>query len=693
MMHSEVSYASVLSAIAFDDPDIGHTLSMLTVLAPRPPDAAGIGRVCRGSLTAVRAVISMIGTPSEKLLKIESNLRALAHVVAQELRESGTQELALPMLARTGKYPQWSVLAELAEPDMPIGARIAAGVELLRAWKDRCEITKAATADLAAAIKDNPVSEVALRLLLDGLVSEADITASWHTRLRRSWRNVVLDYGEVGSTPPPSTFEDRARGQILASSEYASPSLRAGAADHRQLSRLQMKDTLAQIGSWIEGDDFRGTYGFVDCVTGFTIDLIPFIPLASPTAPSDWVAVIDVPAGLLKMDVSVLAQEAASASSTAVTASNFVNCKPIPKNLAAHLRARLSKNPAARCLSDLFPEATVLVARSPVIRCHDEIKPSWARLSRSTGTFIRNLGIDNLLACMISGAFGHIPRSKGYYACVEPEELLKATKRFYQAAGWQAPVEMPTDILAFGCRVVPTDAQIRSINRWWLQTTNTMMPAKHCGLAQVLEHHNRFMAQTGFRLALLFAMREQREYALCASVDERIDRWLSVHDKHVPGMSGPLPVPLTRFAALTISAVRSHCRALEARLQQQSLQHSPLGRWCDQVVRRQRVPLLMKVASPHRLQVVGTLDCLQPLPAGLAIAPDFGRKLMENALRRKGLRTGDIDAVLRHEVLGQSRATAVSDFNLLEWLKRVTPVMDELASELLGDVCFGLARE
>ncbi|WP_304862017.1 hypothetical protein [Rhodoferax sp.] len=160
---------------------MGHTLSMLTVLAPRPPDAAGIGRVCRGSLTAVRAVISMIGTPSEKLLKIESDLRALAHVMAQELLESGTQELALPMLARTGKYPQWSVLAALAEPDMPVGARIAAGVELLRAWKDRCEITKAATADLAAAIKDNPVSEVALRLLLLRVVGCPPAAAHhWH---------------------------------------------------------------------------------------------------------------------------------------------------------------------------------------------------------------------------------------------------------------------------------------------------------------------------------------------------------------------------------------------------------------------------------------------------------------------------------------------------------------------------------
>lgn len=66
---------------------------------------------------------------------------------------------------------------------------------------------------------------------------------------------------------------------------------------------------------------------------------------------------------------------------------------------------------------------------------------------------------------------------------------------------------------------------------------------------------------------------------------------------------------------------------------------------------------------------------------------------MENALRSKGLRTGDIDAVLRHSVLGQSKASSVSDFNLLEWLKRVTPVMDGIAIELFGEVYFGLSKE
>src|SRR5450830_218403 len=60
--------------------------------------------------------------------------------------------------------------------------------------------------------------------------------------------------------PPPATFEDRARGQILESSVYASAARRAGASNHRQLSKLQSNGTLAQIGNWIDCDDFRGAF-------------------------------------------------------------------------------------------------------------------------------------------------------------------------------------------------------------------------------------------------------------------------------------------------------------------------------------------------------------------------------------------------------------------------------------------------
>lgn len=77
--------------------------------------------------------MSWIGVPASGLRDIESGLSALYLVVARELQATGTRELASPLTGRTGKYPQWSVLAALADPGMPVGALLAGGVELLRA--------------------------------------------------------------------------------------------------------------------------------------------------------------------------------------------------------------------------------------------------------------------------------------------------------------------------------------------------------------------------------------------------------------------------------------------------------------------------------------------------------------------------------------------------------------------------------
>ncbi|MDO8769737.1 MAG: hypothetical protein Q7K57_13730 [Burkholderiaceae bacterium] len=102
-----------------------------------------------------------------------------------------------------------------------------------------------------------------------------------------------------------------------------------------------------------------------------------------------------------------------------------------------------------------------------------------------------------------------------------------------QAGG--ALVQMPINSIDFGCRVVPNEAQIRAIDQWWFHRTKDAAPGKHCALTQLLEHHNSFMALTAFRLALLFALRERRQYVLCADVDERMDCWLAIDDKHVAG--------------------------------------------------------------------------------------------------------------------------------------------------------------
>ena len=403
MNNLSANFTSILTAITSQQYGPSGTrareaLSRLTTAAPRPRDSAGIGRACRGSLVAVRAVIAAIKTPNAALLEIEEQSCALDKLISDALESSATQELKAPVVNRNSAYPQWSALCALAEPGMHTAASIAGGVELLRAWKDNRVISKAATHDISKAQLDEPLTANEIRQLLLGAVADDDITSAWQKRLQRSWRQVLLHFCDAGYTQPVQSFEDQASGQILETTMYASPTRRAGAADHRQLSTLQLKSVVEAIGRWIEQDDFQGTYALMVCSTGLSIDLIPRIPLQSATTPDGWVAVLDVNSGCLKMDLSTLAREASRASVASTLMSSYICIKALPKQLAEQLRARFAKTPQAKCLCELYPEAVPIKTDSAVIRCFDEIAPSWARLRRSSGTYMRQLGIDNLLA-------------------------------------------------------------------------------------------------------------------------------------------------------------------------------------------------------------------------------------------------------------------------------------------------------
>ena len=91
--------------------------------------------------------------------------------------------------------------------------------------------------------------------------------------------------------------------------------------------------------------------------------------------------------------------------------------------------------------------------------------------------------------------------------------------------------------------------------------------------------------------------------------------------------------------------------------------------------------------------MVGTHDFLSHLPTDLKLAPDFGRKFLENELRARRLPSHAIDGVLRHSVVGQARNTASSDFVLHGWIGRAGSVIDDIAADLFDAVCHGLAKE
>jgi hypothetical protein len=323
----------------------------------------------------------------------------------------------------------------------------------------------------------------------------------------------------------------------------------------------------------------------------------------------------------------------------------------------------------------------------------NEIKVSWARWINSSGTYMRQAGMDNFMACLLSGDFGHAPRSKLYYAVVSKCEVWAAASAYFKQSGWGRPVEEPSGGIGFGSRAVSTQDGLRRATSWLRTEVASMRPARSDrNTAKLLEYHNRYTRLIGFELTMLLALREAKQYGLCADVDETADYWIAVSDKSTPGPEGAMPAPLCHRAKSAIRAYRVHCKAVADRLFSMGHGGSALYQRLRAIEQRGHVALLCMATGVETIRPAGSSDVIGVLPDDIRPAPDAGRKWLENALRHAGLRTGDVDGMLRHEVVGQSRSSSTSDFIVLEWAVRVAAAVDAASASILWGALPGLAK-
>lgn len=690
-----LDYNSVLACVALSKGLASDGLSMLTRTAPRPRDAIGAGRACAGASKAVAAGLSFLKQPVEAARLRGEQLQALDSRMTSELETSSTGEHIAPRERRLTNYPAWGMCIALGGRDAASAGLIAGGLLLL--WADHSG-RPVPFAQAKAVIHDGFACELTpdeLRILLESDQDVRDTPWPWLGWLQRRWPAIRNALAVDGGPPPAApTFEKRARGQIFARAHYASPARRAGVPTHRELSKAQYLQACAQVARWISEDDWRGAYAFATATSSFTVDLVPSLPLADAAA-ANWVAVLDVDAGTQRVDLSHLAEEAASTPQ----GGNFVPAdliveKPLTQSLADRQRARRARLPDAKTLADLYPEAPRdLAGHMAMIEGPNEIKITWARWTNSSGVYMRQGGMDNFLACIESGDFGHAPRSKLYYAVVPRSEIWAAAAAYFEQSGWGVPVAEPSGGVAFGSRVVSTLDALRRAAAWHRTEVASMQPARRDrNIAKLLEYHNRYTRLIAFELALLLALREDKQYEIWADIDEAVDYWVEVRDKSVPGPAGALPVPLCERAKAAIRAYRVHCKAVADRLVSSGHAESALHLRLRAIELHERVPLLCMAAGPDSIRPAGSSDAIGVLQAPLMLAPDAGRKWLENALRQAGLRTGDIDGMLRHEVVGQSRSSSTSDFIVLEWALRLAAAVDAASAAILTGATSGLAR-
>lgn len=661
---------SSLLAIRTSNANAQAAISAIEKLAEAPHAAPGLGAVARGLERSISQALDLVGETDPRPIEWLAQLRQLLKELEVNMDRTEQIEPRSSVEGIKTKLPAWWTLAQCAHQPHP-RALTYVGLKALVAWHHG--------QPLAGTVADR------FTQLLRAGDDPSALPQDCHNDLERAHRDAVRLFCP-GPTPPegPGT---RVTAQLLGGVLAATPRRRAGARNHRDLSRSQLEEALAHIGQGLEHDSFAGTLGALVCITGFTPEVVAGIGLGAARPAPGEAAWLDPGAGILFVDHAVLLREAATARPDCL-ASGTVCPKPLPWKLAALLRQRQQARPQASCIAALYPEDPLPQSAAPVHLCKDMICPSWARLRNSVGTYLREQGMDNLMASIVSGRLWHIPQSKLYYATAQVAEIQQAFARFYRAAGWGEAVQLPLWTPGFGCQAVPTLAAVVEQDRALQQACETAHPGQHSHVARLLEHHNHYMHLTGFRLSLLLALRETQALGLTADVYENRDRWVAIHDKDVHGRDYPLPMPLARFTREILSVLRAHVRALRARLIQLGEGSSELARWCLQVSQHQPAVFLMVCQTPASLRPLATRDFV-----GSTLAPDWGRKFMENALRHQGLKATEVDAFLRHVTVGQAFQSSISHQHSMATWHRTTQAVDRIARLCFGQVATGLSRE
>lgn len=661
-------------------------LSLLDRLATRPPGAPAQLLVARGLQQCLRAALEVLGATDSRPAAMQETIGALVTELEAQMDDTSQAESLQAARGLKSKYPGWSALCAAGAADHVL-AHTFLGLKVLKALHEEQPLGPTASSQFHTLLDGAHLTKEQVYSLLTEAPDTNEEEQGWVADLQRTYRRVVQAYLH-NTTPPPGNGRSRVTGQLLDGVLAATAARRAGAGNHRELSPGQMSLALTHIAQGLTSDTLTGCLGVLVAITGFTPDLLLATPLAGPARPDAADLFLDLEQGMLSIDHSGLVREAATAQPGCMPAS-LICAKPLPVQLQQNLLKRRAQRPNATTLADLYPGVPCPTSDKPVYPSPDMICPSWARFRNSLGAYLRSHGMDSLMASVISGRFWHIPKSKLYYMTLPRGELQTGFDRFYVLAGWGRAVALQ-DGLAFGSEVVPTVDAVKAHDRVLRRSCVDFDPGKHAGLARLIEHHNRFMRLVGFRLCCLLALRETTALDLTASVDEREHRWVAVYDKDV---LHPLPMPISAFTRETFRAVRTHCRALRGRLIALDEGKSALARWCHAVANHDAVPLLQQARSSSELIALPTRTFLQPHDDTNRLPPDFGRKLMENELRRQGLRSNEVDAFLRHDVEGQSMlSTAAHHQRHATWV-RTTQAVDRVAALCFSAVVYGLARE
>ncbi len=686
-------------------------LDLITRALKPPKNQPCALEVCVTLISGIEEVLGRLNSPSPILHEWKRAMQALRDEISQGLGTSlASSHEALN--GKRSKHPVWVAYAKsISDTHDDCASHLLFGCEAVLAFANpKQPVSNSLPKKLANLKAAGPWSKHHLDLVLSSELAEDNELNEGVLALRRQWAKVIAKFG-TGQPPPPTTPNERIRSQVMSSALNASARHVAGALHHRLLSIDQFEKACGQVSKGLDSQTLAGALGVLVTRTGLAVDVAAQLPLGQDPTP-DGLSCLDVDRGVAIIDLGVITHEASEPLPGAQPARHQLRVH-LPLKLHDTLKSRLQQHPRAAVLSDLYPDSPVPPSDSRIYWGLDQIEPTWSRLRYALGAFQRHQGMNKLHAALLSGDFGIIPRSKLHYAVVTSHEFHALEQRVHRALGWGETVSLsPHDANGMGCAVVPEREHVRRHDQALQDAAHTTRPSKRADFPSLVRFHNAYTRLVGWRLAILLALRETTAIDLGASIDPSRDRWTPIHDKSVRQDRGFQPVPLCDYVAMTIRLYKEHCSALVSRLLQIEPCGTDVSRWFDAVGKGHNLRLLSLITLEQAVKPLASsmftayesdaqLDLVAPSgeleeqaaqSKSYALAPDVGRKVMENELRLHGARSSDVDAFLRHFTQGQEPASAFDPSVLSEFVRRISPVQQKVANTLLGPPTVGLSK-
>lgn len=646
-----------------------HALTQLIVSLNAPSDLQGVLTVTRNAVRCVYAFLNFAGISSVAIWDYAGSLNTLS----KALQHQEISEQPMACAGRKVRFCQWTLLHNISDEWESI-VLAGIGAELVRALLMQQAFQPA----------------VARHITSLGTSSSRMISAQKLALKLIKCANAILD-----ASNSTSTRELKTNSLILSSISSQLNSMRIV---QRQAAggtfELTDSEVLAASRQLKENAD-SGCLLSLQIITCYCLGLPWDVALDVPFSNyvrGDWVAQIDVFAGVSKIDLEPCFPSMAQGHEGHIHASPVL-VRPFPQFSAKLLHSVISKNLNACCLRKLNDIDIKSTAPIPGMISRGR-KMTIAKFIGSRGTQAMGCGLDRSTAAYVAADFTKIGKSKNYYSTFSATEIWNGSASVYEALGWGNPVPMESNfMLGMGSRATPTEATVVAIDKSLQDNLSACRAGKKYTQVSIDAHTNAFSLLCAHRIAFFSLGRAAKKYGFYAGDFVNTRSFQILVDKRVGPHQGKTPLPIPTCTMEQVKLWLAHLEIYDSRLCRLGVQSSSNVRThIRRILDGEDVSLFFRVGERGNVIDIGSSEISALLPNHLRIKFDFARHYLQNKLRQLNVPQNWIDAAARHHVDGTSVSYATANIRQIQWLSEVASQIDLIALSLGFLPVAGLGR-